>query len=183
MESSECPLTICAVRGGGEEGIISPPSPPDDRRLLLLFLFFFFFFFVHHTFLYQPLTAPLPPHPLPPSFSSLLYNTGILIYSHVFPRHRFFSFLFLSFPFYLCPLYYTVDPQTTLRPRPFANHPSLHPSSMYARRNFDGARLWENRNLDQIWPDIAIFERCLPFSLSLSLSLLWTSCCSSGDLC
>lgn len=102
MESSECPLTICAVRARP-----NPPgsssSLPDNRRRCP-------FLFDQRHFLYQPAAKPLPPQPF------LLYGMRILIYSHapktILLLSSNLAFLLSS---YLRAVYYTVDLQTSLR--------------------------------------------------------------------
>ena len=168
MESSECPLTICAVRARSNPPGSSSSLPENRRRCPFLF--------DQRHFLYQSVAKPLPPQPF------LLYGTRILIYSHA-PKPillLFSNLAFLMFS-YLRAVYYTVDLQTSLRlgyPRHLQFPLSLSLSfsfAMYARRNFDGARLWENRNFDQIWPDIAIFERCRSLVDKLLLRFLFGS--------
>ena len=168
MESSECPLTICAVRARPNPPGSSSSLPENRRRCPFLF--------DQRHFLYQSVAKPLPPQPF------LLYGMRILIYSHA-PKPillLFSNLAFLMFS-YLRAVYYTVDLQTSLRlgyPRHLQFPLSLSLSfsfAMYARRNFDGARLWENRNFDQIWPDIAIFERCRSLVDKLLLRFLFGS--------
>lgn len=176
MESSECPLTICAVRARPNPPGSSSSLPENRRRCPFLF--------DQRHFLYQSVAKPLPPQPF------LLYGTRILIYSHA-PKPillLFSNLAFLMFS-YLRAVYYTVDLQTSLRlgyPRHLQFPLSLSLSfsfAMYARRNFDGARLWENRNFDQIWPDIAIFERCRSLVDKLLLRFLFGSLHWRSDDC
>lgn len=131
MGSSECPLTICAVR------------EPTHRPAFCL----------ASSILYQPLRAPLPPQPTlsrPPA----LWHGDSNLQSRSWTASSPFLLAILLRPISvrsITPLTYKL-----LLPPPSA---PLLPLAVYGRRNFDGARLWENRNFHQIRPDIAIFER------------------------
>ena len=165
MESSECPLTICAVRARPNPPGSSSSLPENRRRCPFLF--------DQRHFLYQSVAKPLPPQPF------LLYGTRILIYSHA-PKPillLFSNLAFLMFS-YLRAVYYTVDLQTSLRlgyPRHLQFPLSLSLSLSRSRCTLDETLM--ERDFGKIETSIR-YGRILRY---LSGAVLSSTSCSSGS--